>query len=436
MKGNILAALLRALYTCLMLLALPFMVMRLFWKSLKLPTYRARISERLGSVQHLKVPPGGFLVHAVSVGEVVLTIPIIRALKLRYPQMSITLTTTTPTGSQRVKQTFDGEIHHAYFPYDLPWMVNAFLDKVRPACVIIMETELWPNFIYRCRANKIPVIIANGRLSDNSMRRYVWIKFFMAKILPQLTYVTAQSELDGQRFVQLGLPAHKLQVIGNLKFEATIQADQHTAGTALKAALGRRLIWVAASTHAGEEELILQALKAVQEQFPHVLLVLIPRHPDRFEEVAALLTAKGLHFARRSAHDPYTTQTQVLLGDSMGELGMYYAMADIAYVGGSLVPVGGHNVLEPAMLGVATITGQHYHNFKDITLCLQKANALSVVNTVQELEQEVIELLLSPELRVQRGSNAIEVIDQNRGALQKLIGIINIKLASCKSLAH
>lgn len=416
-----------------MLLALPFILLRLLWKSLNLPAYRQRISERLGLNSNLHSKPGGFLVHAVSVGEVVLTIPLIKALKHQYPHLDITLTTTTPTGSQRVTQTFAQTVQHSYLPYDLPWMVNAFLNKVRPACLIIMETEIWPHLINACRTRNIPVIIANGRLSDNSIRRYVWVKFFIANVLQQVTYVTAQSEIDGERFLQLGLPPNKLQITGNLKFDAPVNEQQQSIGKALKAELAQRLIWVAASTHAGEEEQILGVFKQVQKQIPNLLLVLIPRHPDRFAAIADLLTAQQFNFVRRSTQEPCTNETEILLGDSMGEMGIYYAMADVAYVGGSLVPIGGHNLLEPAALGIPTITGPHYHNFKEITQSLQKADAVRVIATPEELAQEVIALLVSPQLRMQRKANALQVIMQNRGAIQKLINVVKIKMASCST---
>lgn len=402
---------------------MPVIILRLFWKSINFAPYRYRIFERLGLYKDLSVAPGGFLVHAVSVGEVVLTGPVIKALQHAYPRAAITLTTTTPTGSARVIQNYGAAVQHVYLPYDLPWAVNSFLNKVQPKCVIIMETEIWPHLINACWRRSIPIIIANGRLSDNSIKRYVWVKFFLKKVLPQLTFVTAQSKTDGARFLQLGLPTEKLLVTGNLKFDAQVNTLQADAGRELKETCAKRLIWVAASTHAGEESQILQAFREVQKAVPDLLLVLIPRHPDRFNEVADLLKEQRFNFTRRSNQE-LLPQTEVLLGDSMGEMWFYYAFADIAFIGGSLVPIGGHNLLEPAALGIPTVTGQHYHNFKDITHLLQSNDAVQIVQNANDLAQVILALCNAVELRAQYGRNALQVVEQNKGAIADLTQVV------------
>lgn len=414
----------RLLYTLFIMLALPAIILRLFWKSINLRAYRHRILERLGIYHNFSVKPGGFLIHAVSVGEVILALPLVKALQTQYPDLPITLTTTTPTGSQRVQQTLGNKVAHVYMPYDLPWMLESLYNKVQPSCVIIMETEIWPHLVNMCKRHKIPVGIVNGRISDQSIGRYLLVKFFIANVLKQLTFVAAQSQLDGDRFLQLGLPANKLQVTGNLKFDAQVNEQQLQAGKQLKAELNSRLIWVAASTHPGEEEQVLNAFKQVHSRVPNCLLILIPRHPDRFNAVADLLTAQQINFVRRTENKPCNDDVEVLLGDTMGEMGMYYAMADLAFVGGSLVPIGGHNLLEPAALGVPSLTGPHFFNFKEIVMLLQKADALTLVKNADDLAGQVVTLFQLPAICSQKGANALQVFMQNRGALKNNMNII------------
>lgn len=415
-----------------MLLALPLLVLRLLWKSISFPGYRQRIPERLGIFTGLVVKPGGFLIHAVSVGEVVLTFPLIKALQTQYPDLPITLTTTTPTGSQRVLQTLKDKVAHVYMPFDLPWAIESLYNKVKPCCVIIMETEIWPHLIQMGKRHNIPVLIVNGRISDQSIGRYLAVKYLIGKILQQVASVSAQSQQDGDRFLQLGLPAHKLQVNGNLKFDAQVNEQQLQIGRQLKVALSDRLILVAASTHPGEEELVLNAFQQVQTKFPSAMLILIPRHPDRFNSVAELLSTRHINYVRRTETKAITADVAVLLGDTMGEMGIYYAMADVAYVGGSLVPVGGHNLLEPAALGLPTITGPNYFNFKEIVALLQKSDALSVAQTSNDLAQQVIELFVNSNLRLQKGEHALKVFMQNRGALDRLMTLISTETNCCR----
>lgn len=416
---------LRLVYTFFMLLAVPLLTVRLFWKSFNLRAYRERVLERFGIFPALNIQPGGFLIHAVSVGEVVLTFPLIKALQERYPGVSITVTTTTPTGSQRVQQSLGAKVAHVYMPFDLPWTIENLYQKVQPRCLIIMETEIWPHLIHMGKRHNIPVVIANGRISDQSIGRYLSVKYLIGLVLKEVTMVCAQSELDGSRFLQLGLPINNLEIAGNLKFDAQVNEQQLQIGKELKAALQDRIVWVAASTHPGEEEQILNAFKQVRAQCPNCLLILIPRHPDRFNAVAELLQSQQINFVRRSEQKACNADVAILLGDSMGEMGIYYAMADIAYVGGSLVPIGGHNLLEPAALSLPCITGPHYFNFKEIVSLLQRADALSLVQNEQELSQHVIELCGSPELRSQKGLQALQVFTENSGALQKLMTTIN-----------
>jgi len=330
----------------------------------------------------------------------------------------------TPTGSQRLRQSFGDTVNHVYMPYDLPWTLSGFIRKVQPRCLIIMETELWPNLLDQCKKRNIPTMIVNGRLSDKSFRGYLRIRSFVSQVLQQVSFVAVQTKLDARRFMQLGLASDKVQISGNLKYDVQIPVAQQQLGKALKASFGQRLVWVAASTHAGEEEQILSAFKLVQAQRPECLLVLVPRHPDRFNEVAHLLDRSSLSYVRRSQVAEVTVDTAVLLGDTMGELNVFYNAADIAFVGGSLIPFGGHNTLEPAACGVATITGPHVNNFREITDKLQSAGALSMVQDAQQLAAKVLEWLGAADVRNKVGAQGLAVIAQNKGAVVNVMHVI------------
>lgn len=406
----------RWLYTLIFALALPWIFLRLIIRSLKLPAYRKRLLERLGIYTNFFPATNGIWIHAVSVGEVVAALPLIKALQQRSNPLPITVTTTTPTGSQRVLQSLDSTVFHVYLPYDIPWALKGLIKKLQPSCLIIMETELWPNLLHECSRQQIPVIIANGRISDRSFKGYLRFKWFIANILRQVTLVAAQSATDAARFVQLGLEPQKVQVAGNLKFEVQPNSIQQKQGITLKNSIAKRKIWVAASTHANEEEMVLQAYKKIKQQIPELLLILVPRHPDRFNTVANLLQQHNYNFVRHSSSNAIVDATEIILGDTMGELQMFYAAADIAFVGGSLVPVGGHNLLEPAMFGVPSITGPNTENFKDITKLLFDAGAIRIVPNVTELAPQIFRLLQQPELLKEMGQKARAVVLANNGA--------------------
>ncbi len=430
-------SILRFCYTLFIILALPVIYIRLLLRSIKLPTYRDRLFERVGVYAKFSVKPNGIWIHAVSVGEVVAAVPLIKALQVEYTALPLTVTTTTPTGAQRVQQVFGDKIKHIYMPYDISWCIARLITKVQPLCLIIMETELWPNLLQTCNTHSIPVIMANARLSDRSFPRYRHLRWFVKKMLQKLTFVATQSHLDTDRFLQLGLSQDKITTVGNLKFEVQIDALQQQVGKNLKANVGDRLILVAASTHVGEEQRVLLAFKQVQTCYPNSLLILVPRHPDRFNIVAEILTQQQVNFVRRSSGENCSDDTAVILGDTMGELYTYYAAADVAFVGGSLVPVGGHNLLEPASLGVPCITGPYLENFKDIAKLLAASGLLHVVQDETELAEQCITWFGSPEICSQLGSKAKQIILQNRGATNKILDIINkiIKLSSVPGLS-
>lgn len=406
------------------MLLLPFIFCRLWWRSLKVPAYRQRWAERLGLLGTTTYAQHGVLIHAVSVGEVVAAIPLVTALRTKFPNLAVTVTTTTPTGSQRVRQSLGDKVAHVYLPYDLNWALGRLFNKIKPKCLIIMETELWPNLLYTCKQRAIPVIIANGRLSAKSFAGYSKIKFIISNMLQQLSKVAAQSNLDAERFRALGLANDKVVTTGNLKFDVQVASAQLHLGKELKASWGQRLILVAASTHVGEEEQVLAAYKIIKAKFPTALLVLVPRHPDRFNQVADLIQTYGFSYIRRSQNLQCGPEIAVLLGDTMGELNMFYATADVAFVGGSLVPVGGHNLLEPTAMGVATITGPYTSNFQEITQKLLQADALCVVSNTDALTNKVCELFADNEIRTNFGAKGVMVLEQNRGAITRLISLL------------
>lgn len=425
----------RWLYTALFYFSLPLIVMRLWWRGRRAPAYRQRIGERFGCFAQ-SVAPHGIWVHAVSVGEVIAAAPLVRALLQRYPDSAVTVTTMTPTGSERVRALFSKEklgkekfgdaVFHVYAPYDAPHCIARFLRRVQPRLLVIIETELWPNTIHACAARNIPVVLANARLSEKSARGYRRFGALTTPMLRELSKVIAQNAEDGARFIALGLPPQNLVVSGSIKFDIALDAELmlRAEKTRNEWRNGGRFIWIAASTHAGEEEAVLQAHRQLRAQFPHALLILVPRHPERFGDVATLIAKNDFHFVRRSISTSVSADVTVLLGDTMGELLFLFGCADCAFVGGSLIARGGHNTLEPAAWGLPIITGQSDFNFREISALLQRENALLVVRDAESLARTLIALAADADLRQQRGAAAKRVVANNRGALDKLIGEI------------
>ncbi|MCB1775997.1 MAG: lipid IV(A) 3-deoxy-D-manno-octulosonic acid transferase [Candidatus Competibacteraceae bacterium] len=409
----------RLIYNGLLYLLLPLALVRLYWRGRRDPGHRQRWRERLGWAPPLS--PGGLWIHAVSVGEVRAALPLIRALLDRYPNRSLLVTTTTLTGSRQVQETLGERVQHVYAPYDLPGVVQRFLHRTRPQIAIIMETELWPNLLRKCATAGIPVLIANARLSERSARGYARIPRLAASMLQDITLIAAQSESDAQRFRALGAP--RVEVTGNLKYDLKLPDDLQAQGQQLRREQfgEQRPVWIAASTHAGEDMQILQAFTLVRRHWPNLLILLVPRHPERFDSVAELCREQGFKVIRRSEQRPCTPETAVFLGDSMGELLLFYAAADLAFVGGSLAPTGGHNVLEPALLGLPVLFGPFMFNFTEASERLLEAKAAWQITDAGELAVTLDWLLADLQQGRDAGQRGRQVVERHRGALAALL---------------
>lgn len=416
----------RLLYTLIVFLLFPLVLPYLIWRGFAQHDYWHRWGERLGLVR--PAPDGvAVWVHAVSVGEVMAALPLIRALVVQHGRGQIWVTTVTPTGSARVREALGEQVRHSYLPYDLPLAVARFVARVRPQRVVVIETELWPHLFRALRQRGIPLLIANARLSPRSFKGYSRVWGFAAEVLSDCTAVAAQSELDAQRFRALG--AARVSVMGNLKFDLHIPAQQVEQGRALRAAMGSaRPVWIAASTHEGEEAAALAAHQTLLRERPDALLILVPRHPQRFDAVARSIEKSGLTFTRRSTlvfpNPESLIPNPVLLGDSMGEMFIYFAASDLAFVGGSLMPIGGHNVLEPAALGLPVLFGPHMHNFLGARDLLLSAQAAEQCVDGSVLGQRVLALLADAPLRARMGAAGRAAVENNRGALHILLELL------------
>ncbi|OWK39002.1 3-deoxy-D-manno-octulosonic acid transferase [Pseudomonas oleovorans subsp. oleovorans] len=412
----------RLLYTLLLHLALPLIALRLALRARKAPTYARRINERF-SLGLPSMKPGGIWVHAVSVGESIAAAPMIRALQAHYPELPITVTCMTPTGSERIQALFGDSVQHCYLPYDLPWAAARFINRVKPRLAVVMETELWPNHIHQCAKRGIPVALANARLSERSARGYARFGKLTAPMLAELSLIAVQTQTEAQRFLTLGARPECVEVTGSIKFDLKIDAELLQRAIELRRQwqAEQRPVWIAASTHSGEDEIVLAAHRQLLKTQPDALLILVPRHPERFNSVHELCISERLTTRRRSTAEAVQASDQVLLGDTMGELLFLYALADIAFVGGSLVANGGHNLLEPAALGKPVLSGPHLFNFLEIAAQLREAGALNEVENAGQLADKVVALLNEPS-EMQRMSQAgLSVLKANQGALQRLL---------------
>ncbi|WP_414159027.1 lipid IV(A) 3-deoxy-D-manno-octulosonic acid transferase [Pseudomonas sp. BNK-45] len=414
----------RTLYTALFYLGLPLVAIRLWLRSRKAPAYAKRIGERF-SLGLPVMQTGGIWVHAVSVGESIAAAPMIRALLARHPQLPITVTCMTPTGSERIQALFAHEprIQHCYLPYDLPCAAARFLDRVQPKLAVIMETELWPNHIDQCARRGIPVALANARLSARSAKGYGRFAGLTAPMLAQMSLFAVQTETEAQRFRELGARPETVEVTGSIKFDLSIDPQLLVRARELRQQWQAmdRPVWIAASTHEGEDAVVLDAHRQLLASYPNALLILVPRHPERFNSVYELCRQQGFTTIRRSAGEPVDASTSVLLGDTMGELLFLYALADSAFVGGSLVANGGHNLLEPAALAKPVISGPHLFNFLEIAAMLREAGALQEVDDAEGLAVAVQRLFELPRDAQKMAEAGLKVLKANQGALQRLL---------------
>ena len=418
---------LRFFYTCVMYLAQPFLWLSLLAGSIKESNSRKRLSERYGLYCKLSSPkPNGVLIHAASVGEVIAAVPLIKRIQHDYPHLPITITTMTPTGSDRVKAVFGESVTHVYLPYDLPDAVARFIRFVQPSLVVVIETELWFNLIHQFARRSIPFIIVNARLSERSATRYGWFKEPLKPLLNNITLIAPQDDVSGQRYAQLGIAPERLVLTGNIKYDLNVSDELLHQITTLKAQWNtQRPIWIAASTHEGEDEIILKSHRTLLSQYPNLLLILVPRHPERFSSVAQLIEQEGFCFIQRSSHEIPTEETQVLLGDTMGELMLLYGMAHVALVGGSLVAHGGHNPLEPLAFKLPVISGKHTFNFPEIfAKLIERQGVLITEDSPQALAKAVTIFLQSAELGERYGQAGYIVLNENRGALQRVMDLL------------
>lgn len=397
-------------YTLVLYLSLPFVLIRLLFKSIWQPDYRKRLLERFGRLAST-TKPCDIWFHAVSVGEVEAARSIIDAL---IDSKSICVTTTTPTGSKRVKDLYKGRVVHCYLPYDLPFAIRGFLKRVKPRLAIIMETEIWPNLYRTVAKHPCTLIMANARLSARSLKTYHWIKPVMVKTFGLVKYIACQSADDKARFLALGASPEQLRVFGNVKFDVELSKDEQEDIAKWQERFGNRPTLIAASTHEGEEKIVLTAFSKLKKHYPNALLLIAPRHPERCLSVKSL--AENYRVAMRSQSMHERIDSDLFIIDTLGELMIFYGCADVAFVGGSLVPHGGHNVLEPILAGVPVISGPYMHNFNAIKKVLLAKGGLQIVDDANALSMAFIDFLNNEEKRRTANMKAQSVVNQNKGA--------------------
>lgn len=411
----------RLVYTILFALCMPFVFLKLLWRGYKAPEYKARKLERFG---FFKAPDlnRSIWVHAVSVGEVLAAEPIIKEIQQRFPDRDIVVTSMTPTSSEQIRKRLGDRVFHVYAPYDLPFMVQAFLRRVKPECLIIMETELWPNMIHQVMRRDCPVIIANARLSERSAKGYRRLKPAIGWMLNDLSLVLCQYQNDASRFASLEIAKEKIFVTGSVKFDLDIDQNHVTKAQHLSAQLPEdRQVWIAASTHEGEDELVLRVHDKLRNAFPGALLILVPRHPERFDSAFTLAKKNGFSVARRTESEQMPASTEVFVVDTMGELMDFYAASNIAVIGGSFVEIGGHNPIEPGALGVPILMGPHYFNFEAICQQLVAANGMEIVEDEQALLKALEYFFDKPEKAIEMGRCALQEVDAGKGAVKRVV---------------
>ncbi|MCX8943614.1 lipid IV(A) 3-deoxy-D-manno-octulosonic acid transferase [Vibrio parahaemolyticus] len=415
--------LIRIIYTALLALASPFLLLGLYKSKPNKPKFGGRWKEHFGITPQLKTHQRPIWIHAVSVGESIAATPLIKELKQQYPEQPIVVTTTTSTGAEQIAKLGD-LVEHRYMPIDFGFAVKSFLKAIQPKKMLIIETELWPNTLNVVKQANVPITVVNARLSEKSCKNYAKVQWLFNQLHPCLTQVLCQTDSDAERFERLGVNKEKLSVTGSIKFDIQISDHVKQQGKALRAQLGKdRPVWIAASTHKGEDEQVLEAHKQILESHPHTLLILVPRHPERFDDVFTLCKKQGFETVRRTENQPAENTTQIYLGDTMGEMLVLIGAADICFMGGSLIgdKVGGHNVLEPAALGVPVITGPSYYNFQDLVDTMQREDCITLIYNARDLATSIT-LLMQGDYQHRRFRKYItKFVENNTGALKKTL---------------
>jgi len=414
------------LYSALLYLLLPLMLIRLQWRGIKSPAYRQRWQERLAWYRPRTATTTAIWFHAVSVGEAEALFPLVRQLQARYPKLSLLVTCTTPTGSARIQSVLGNSMMHVYLPYDTPDAVQRFIKHFNPQLAVIVETEIWPNLFNACVRHSVPVYIINARLSEKSARGYQKLSALIKPALRPISGIAAQSDEDAQRYVSIGVPVERVQNTGNIKFDMDIASELVAQGQQLKSLLFTgRFVWLCASTHADEELVLLKIYQTLKATIPELLIVLVPRHPERFAAVNKIAGQLGLNTVLRTSNIPCTAATDVYLADTMGELKILYGACDVAFVGGSLVPKGGHNILEPAAIGVPVLFGPFMNNFKDIAKGILQAEAAIQCQNPDQLTAAITELYTAPEQRKLMVEHGKQFLQRNRGALERICQMLD-----------
>jgi 3-deoxy-D-manno-octulosonic-acid transferase len=420
----------RFVYPLMLLLAWPWVRLRLRWRARREPEYGLRVDERFGRVPD-SIPRGCVWFHTVSAGETIAAAPLIADLAAAFPTQPILVTTMTPTGSAQVLARLGRRVHHCYAPYDFPWAVRRFYDRVEPRLLVLMETELWPNLISAASARGVPALLVNARLSERSARGYRRLGRLARDMFGRLRYVACQYPDHAQRFVALGAPAERVLTHGSVKFDVVLPEDHPERVRDLRARWGLEgaPVWVAGSTHDGEETLVLAAHRWLIDRHPGVRLILVPRHPSRAAEVVDLCRQHGFSVARQSEPAAGDARADVLLGDSMGELLYLYGLADVAFVGGSFADIGGHNPIEPAVCGKPVLIGPVTHNFADVVAAFRAAGCLEIVADDGELGHALARLLGDPAECAARSERGRQVVAAERGATERLRNLLTREMA-------
>lgn len=407
----------RIIYTTFLYLLTPFIIIRLYWKSIKLSDYRKRINERFNL--NRKFEPCDILVHAVSLGEVIAATPLIEELLKR--NLKVFVTTLTPTGSKQVLAKFGDKVGHQYMPYDLPFLLKRFFKQLNAKVAVILETELWPNMLAEAKRQNMQLLLVNGRISDKAIKKYQKIRFFLQKYLNYFNYIGVQSNENQHRFINLGAKPEKVFVLGNIKFDNKPHVINNDFNSFKQKWGENRPVIILASTHQNEEELFLSALKNIQREIPEILLLIAPRHPERFNLVYDLSCAHGFKTYLRTNEDSIEKNAQVIILNSLGELCNFFHLSDYVFVGGSLVPIGGHNVLEPIALNKPVFVGPFMNNSKSIVEELLNVEAIKMGQNINDIVNLILECHKNPLTVNQQVINATQVMQKNQGSVLRYI---------------